>query len=218
MNFGIVADVTADPGSFIAERVLGTTPEGSAERVAAAVRGEQGSVLSTLKHFPGHGSAPGNSHEMIPQSDLDRASWDATEAMPFAAGIDAGAELLMTGHLRYPAIDAMPASLSPEWHRIAREDLGFTGVMVTDDLAMLLDSGEPALLDPTLNATQALLAGNDLLLHLDGASIPAIVDGITAGVENGTVPRARLEDAATRVAELRLEIGASLGPAEPESR
>ena len=61
VNFGIVADVTDDPGSFIYRRVLGTTPDAAAERVAAAVAGEKGSVLSTLKHFPGHGAAPGDS-------------------------------------------------------------------------------------------------------------------------------------------------------------
>ena len=206
VNFGIVADVTPDPESFIFDRVLGATPEASAERVAAAVTGEQGSVRSTLKHFPGHGATPGNSHEMIPQTAVDRATWDTSEALPFQAGIDAGAELLMYGHLRYSSVDALPASLSPEWHRIAREDLGFTGVIVTDDLAMLLDSGEPELQDPAQNAIQALLAGNDLLLHLDGATVPALIDGITAAVETGTVPEDRLEDAATRVAELRLEV------------
>lgn len=211
VNFGIVADVTADPESFIFDRVLGTTPEDSAERVAAAVSGEQGLVRSTLKHFPGHGATPGNSHEMIPQSAVDRAAWSTSEALPFQAGIDAGAELLMYGHLRYSSIDALPASLSPEWHRIAREDLGFTGVIVTDDLAMLLDSGEPELQDPAQNAIQALLAGNDLLLHLDGTTVPGMIDGITAAVELGTVPEERLEDAAVRVAELRLETAEQSG-------
>ena len=216
VNFGIVADVTADPESFIFDRVLGTTPDESAERVAAAVTGEQGTVLSTLKHFPGHGATPGNSHEMIPQSAVDRATWDTTDARPFQAGIDAGAELLMFGHLRYSSVDELPASLSPEWHRIVREDLGFTGVIVTDDLAMLLDSGEPALQDPAQNAAQALLAGNDLLLHLDGATVPAMIEGITAAVEAGTVPEDRLEDAAIRVAELRLEVAALRGTAADE--
>ncbi len=212
VNFGIVADITADPSSFLADRVLGVTPDDAADRVAAAVRGERGVVRSTLKHFPGHGSAPGNSHEMIPQSPLDRAAWKTTEAVPFRAGINAGAELMMTGHVRFPTIDPLPASLSPEWHRIAREDLGFTGVIVTDDLVMLQNSGEPALLDATQNAIQALLAGNDLLLHLDGAAVPAMIDGLIAAVDSGAVPEARLVDAATRVAELRLEIAGAHEP------
>ena len=97
-----------------------------------------------------------------------------------------------------------------------REDLGFTGVIVTDDLAMLLDSGELALQDPAQNAAQALLAGNDLLLHLDGATVPAMIEGITAAVETGTVPEDRLEDAAIRVAELRLEVAALRGTAADE--
>ncbi len=70
--------------------------------------------------------------------------WRATAAVPFAAGIDAGASLLMYGHLAYTAVDTLPASLSPTWHEIARDELGFTGVAVTDDLGMLLSSGDPA--------------------------------------------------------------------------
>ena len=70
VNFGIVADVTGDPLSFIYDRSLGSTAQDAAARVAAAVTGERGEVLSTLKHFPGHGAAPGDSHSEIPQSQL----------------------------------------------------------------------------------------------------------------------------------------------------
>ncbi len=68
VNFGVVADVTADRSMFIYRRALGTTPAAAAERVAAAVTGEGGAAASTLKHFPGHGSAPGDSHAGIPAS------------------------------------------------------------------------------------------------------------------------------------------------------
>ncbi len=75
VNFGIVADVTADPSSFISGRVLGADPQAAADRVAAAVAGERGAVLSTLKHFPGHGAAPGDSHdERADGAAHDRAS------------------------------------------------------------------------------------------------------------------------------------------------
>lgn len=208
VNFGIVADVTSDPGMFIYRRALGTDPAAGADRVAAAVEGEGDEVLSTLKHFPGHGAAPGDSHAGIPQTDESLDQWRAKDAVPFAAGIRAGAPLLMFGHLRYTAVDAAPASMSAEWHRIAREELGFTGVAVTDDLGMLQASGEPAYADPVANAVQALAAGNDLVLavvYTDAGSAGRIVDGIVAAVESGALPAARLDEAATRVAQLRLE-------------
>ncbi len=216
VNFGIVADVTSDPNSFIFGRVLGETAAESGPRVAAAVAGERGLVASTLKHFPGHGAAPGDSHSGIPRTDLDRASWKRDEAPPFADGIAAGAQLLMFGHLAYTAVDAAPASLSPTWHRIARDELGFTGVAVTDDLGMLLFSGDQAYADPTKNAVDALAAGNDLLLMVigsDQATATGAIDGIAAAVAAKTVPEARLTDAATRVTELRLELAGWKPPA-----
>ena len=166
VNFGIVADVTADADSFIAGRVLGGDPQSAADRVAAAVAGERGAVLSTLKHFPGHGAAPGDSHASVPTAPLSIDEWRAGPAIPFEAGIDAGAELVMTGHLAYPAVDAAPASLSPEWHRILREELGFDGVVVTDDMLMLQHNGAPEYADPGENAVRAVEAGSDLLLYV----------------------------------------------------
>ena len=210
VNFGIVADVADDPSSFIYSRALGATPADSAARVSAAVRGEHGGVFSTLKHFPGHGAAPGDSHAQIPSSGLALEEWAASEAQPFRAGIEAGAELLMFGHLAFTAVDAAPASLSAEWHRLAREDLGFTGVSVSDDLGMLLSSGIDEYRDPVRNAAAALAAGNDLLVLVAGsdeATLTATIDGLTAEVEQGGIPRERLEEAAVRVAELRLEAG-----------
>jgi beta-N-acetylhexosaminidase len=212
VNFGIVADVTADPGMFIFRRALGTDPASAAERVSAAVAGEGDTVLSTLKHFPGHGAAPGDSHAGIPATDMALDDWLAADAAPFRAGIETGAALLMFGHLRYTAVDADPASLSAEWHRIAREQLGFDGVAVTDDLGMLQASGEEAYADPVDNAVAALAAGNDLVLGIMFSTPDTagrIVDGIVSAVESGDLPAARLEEAATRVAQLRLERAAS---------
>lgn len=209
VNFGIVADVTADPNSFIHRRILGTTPDTAAAHVAAAVAGERGSVFSTLKHFPGHGAAPGDSHSSVPSTPMPLEQWHATDALPFQAGVDAGAELLMFGHLAYTAVDPAPASLSPEWHRIAREELGFDGVTITDDLGMLEGSGLPEYADPVANAVDALAAGNDMVLtvvYSTPETAPQIVDGIVSAVESGAVPAERLEEAATRVMELRLAV------------
>lgn len=209
VNFGIIADVPMDSSSFISSRALGTDPDSSASRVAAAVRGEQGIVASTLKHFPGHGAAPGDSHHSIPSTDETLQKWRSGDAKPFVAGIDAGAELLMFGHLAYTAVDAAPASLSARWHAIARDELGFRGVMITDDMGMLSSSGIAAYRDPVANAIKAIAAGNDMVLMVAGstaATAPAMAAGIAQAVADGTLPEARLQDAAEHVMALRMRL------------
>src|SRR5690606_15776192 len=202
VNFGIVADVPLGPASFISSRALGTDPESAATRVTAAVKGEQGVVLSTLKHFPGHGAAPGDSHHSIPTTAETPEQWRAADAKPFVAGIDAGAELLMFGHLAYTAVDAVPASLSARWHAIARDELGFDGVMITDDLGMLSASGVADYRDPVANAVTAIAAGNDMVLMVAGSTAttaPELAAGIAQAVQNGRLPAERLQDAAEQV-------------------
>jgi beta-N-acetylhexosaminidase len=212
VNFGTVADVTSNSASFIYGRALGTDPSSASEHVAAATTAQEGFLASTLKHFPGHGAAEGDSHHAIPTTPMPVEQWRTDDAPPFVAGIDAGASLLMFGHLAYTAVDSAPASMSAEWHRIAREDLGFEGVMVTDDLGMLLSSGDPAYADPVANGVAAIAAGNDLVLMIAGSTpetAAQMVAGIVAAVESGDLPAERLADAATRVRELRLELAAN---------
>ncbi|MBG6057519.1 beta-N-acetylhexosaminidase [Cryobacterium sp. MP_M5] len=210
VNFGIVADVTADPTSFLYGRVLGTDPAAASVRVAAAVAGERGRVLSTLKHFPGHGAAPGDSHRSIPSAGLGYRDWLSQVAPPFTAGITAGAQVVMFGHLAYPAVDARPASLSPAWHTILRRTLGFTGIAITDDLLMLQDTGLAEYADPTENAIAAIAAGNTMLLYVTpadparvGIVIPALVAGVAGAVESGRITQAQIDDAAYRLLVLR---------------
>ncbi|MGR2751731.1 glycoside hydrolase family 3 N-terminal domain-containing protein [Agromyces arachidis] len=216
LNFGIVADVTSDPASFIFDRVLGTDPQAAGDRVAAAVDGERGMVASTVKHFPGHGAAPGDSHVSVPSASLSLDEWRAGPALPFAAAIEAEVELVMTGHLAYPSVDAAPASLSPEWHRILREELGFDGVVVTDDMLMLQHNGLAEYADPGENAVRALAAGGDLLLYVlpadpseFGISVDGLAGSVAEAVASGRIPEARLDEAATRVLELRRELAST---------
>ena len=117
----------------------------------------------------------------------------------------------MTGHLAYPAVDAAPASLSPEWHRILREELGFDGVVVTDDMLMLQHNGLPEFADPGENAVRAIAAGADLLLYVLPAD-PSRVRHLgrrprrvarRRGATPGASPRQRLDDAVERVLTLR---------------
>lgn len=212
VNFGIVADVTADPGMFIYRRALGTSPDASAERVIAAVSGEGTTAASTLKHFPGHGAAPGDSHTTIPSTSMSKEQWAASDGVPFSAGIDAGAPLLMYGHLNYSSVDNAPASMSAEWHRVARDELGFDGISITDDLGMLQATGLAEYQDPVANAVAAIAAGNDMVLTVvfsNAETASRAVDGIVAAVESGVLSTDRLNDAAIRVTSLRLDLAAA---------
>lgn len=213
VNFGIVADVTADPGSFIIDRVLGTQTAPAAERVAAAVTGERGQVWSTLKHFPGHGEVSADSHHTVPTTPVSLDHWRERDEPPFRAGIAAGAEFVMFGHLTYSAVDASPASLSPRWHELLREDLGFEGIAITDAMGMLRDSGLPEYQDAGAVAVRALAAGNTMLLYVlpaDPASVgsdpEAIISAVTVAVQEGRLSVDAIDDAAVRVLTLRREL------------
>jgi len=210
VNFGIVADVTDNPQSFIFSRTLGDAPDAAASRVAAAVEGEKSIVASTLKHFPGHGSTTGDSHVSIPATGMTEQEWRSSDAVPFAAGIDGGTPLVMFGHLAYTSVDAAPASLSPAWHSILRDELGFSGLPITDDMTMLQRSGLAQYSDPVQNAISAVVAGNDLLLYvlaadpsIDGVDPNAIVAGLLAAVSSGQSSSSQIDASALHVLTLR---------------
>ena len=217
LNFGIVADISADPQSFIYSRSFGKDPASVAERVAAAVTGEKKSgVLSTLKHFPGHGAAPGDSHTSVPSTGMDFATWKSTEAVPFLQGVTAGAPTVMFGHLAYTAVDTKPASLSTTWHEILREKLGFTGLAVTDDMLMLQRTKLPEFADANENAVRAITAGNDVLVYVfgddpasSGVNIDQLVGSVSAAVASGRISEQRINEAALRVMTARRGLSAS---------
>jgi beta-N-acetylhexosaminidase len=204
VNFAPDADVLGPGGSeVIGSRSFGDNPAATAAQVAAAVRGLQGAgVAATLKHFPGHGHTTADSHEELPVLGQSRAALDREDLPPFAAGIAAGSWLVMSGHLDTRSVDpGVPATFSRKvLAGVLREQLGFTGVVVTDAMNM-----PPAKKwSPGEAAVRALTAGNDLLLMPE--SVPAAYDGLLAGVRDGRLERARLLDAATRVLTLKFRI------------
>lgn len=210
VNFGVVADVTNNQNSFIYDRVLGHDPSAAAERVAVAVAAETGRVASTLKHFPGHGAADGDSHVSIPIAPDSFEQWRGGAALPFEAGISAGTQLVMMAHVAFPAIDQAPASLSHVWHGILRNELGFQGVIVSDDLLMLQGNDLSEFADSTNNAVRALNAGTDLLLWVLPADhsavsidLNAMVAELANAVRTGIISPARIDEALTRVLKLR---------------
>jgi len=210
MNFGIVADVAASSSSFIYERSFGSTGTDTAARVAQAVAGES-NILSTLKHFPGHGAAAGDSHSSIPTTSLSLSDWQDTHALPFQAGIEAGASSVMFGHLAFTAVDPLPATFSERWHEILRDELGFEGIIITDDMGMLERSGVPEYSDQAANAVRAIAAGNTMLLYVAPVDSDAIVTAVSQAVDNGTLDESVIDDAARRLLELRRGLSGETG-------
>jgi beta-N-acetylhexosaminidase len=186
-------------GAAIGNRSYGEDPELVARMGAAAVEGfEEAGVISAAKHFPNHGPATTDSHASLPVVDHDRETLRSYDLPPFEAAIDAGVPMVMVGHLVYPAIDPHnPASLSREAISMLRRDLGFDGVIVTDDLAMAGAKGGGT---PSEAAVEAVKAGADLLVvssppQQQAAAYDAVVDA----VESGEIPSSRIEKSVGRL-------------------
>ena len=180
VNFAPVADVAFIPESFMAGRVFDSDPTAVTEDVAAYLAGVEGTrVLHAVKHFPGHGRVSVDSHEALPVLNVDSTTWWHEDAQPFKVAIEAGVPMVMLGHLSVPSWDDLPASLSAEAVRVLRQELGFTGVVVSDDLGM----GALMSWTPFEIVDLAVAAGNDLLLFVIANEEPeALVDHLAARV------------------------------------
>ena len=186
-------------GAAIGDRSFGEDPELVARLGAAAVEGfEEAGIVSAAKHFPNHGPATSDSHVSLPVIRHDAKTVGSYDLPPFRAAIDAGLPMVMVGHLIYPAIDPdHPASLSEDAIRILRGDLGFSGVVVTDDLAMAGAKGGGT---PSEATVEAVKAGADLLVvssppQQQAAAYDAVVDA----VESGEIPSSRIEKSVGRL-------------------
>jgi len=197
--FAPVADVTigaADP--TIGTRSPSTDPDLAARAVGAAVKGyDEAGVVSTTKHFPGHGSVTRDSHEVLPVLGTSLPDLQVRDLPPFAAAIEAGAPAVMMGHLDVTALaPGVPSSQAPAVYDFLRGDLGFEGVTITDSLGM------GAALSQSYPSVRALQAGADLLMMpVDPRETHRLV---VAAIRSGEVERERIEEAATRVVALQL--------------
>jgi beta-N-acetylhexosaminidase len=208
LNFAPVADVNVNPDNpVIGIRSFGSDPGLVARHVAAFVSGLQAQgVAACAKHFPGHGSTAQDSHLELPTVTGDGR--DGLE--PFRAAIGAGVQAIMTAHVRVPALDEAPATLSPAVVTgLLREELGFDGVVITDALEMRAVS---ATVGVARSAVLALAAGVDAVLighDLGFEAVAAVQSALVDAVADGELPEARLREAASRVAR----VGAWASPA-----
>ncbi len=190
-------------GAAIGNRSYGEDPELVARMGAAAVEGFEGAgIVSAAKHFPNHGPATSDSHVSLSVIEHDAATVRSYDLPPFRAAVKAGVPMVMVGHLVYPAIDPeRPASLSADAIGMLREELGFDGVVVTDDLAMAGASGGGP---PARAAVEAVEAGADLLIVSSPPQQQAdAYDAVVAAVESGEIPRERIRESVGRVLRVK---------------
>jgi beta-N-acetylhexosaminidase len=203
VNTDLAPVVDTGFGAAIGSRSFGEDPRLVTEMGAAAVEGFEGAgVVSAAKHFPNHGPATTDSHTDLPVVDHDLATVRSYDLPPFEAAVRAGVPMVMVGHLLYPAIDPdRPASLSPRAVSMLREDLGFGGVVVTDDLAMEgATRGGPV----AVTAVEAVEAGADLLIISSPPQEQAdAYDAVVEAVESGEIPREKIEASVERVLRVK---------------
>jgi beta-N-acetylhexosaminidase len=209
-NFFPDADVNSNPANpIINTRSFGGDPEQVGDFVAAYIKGaHEGSMLTTAKHFPGHGDTATDSHLGVAQVAGDRARLDAVELPPFKRAIAAGVDAVMVAHVTVPALDAEPNRVATTSKAVVtgllKEEMGFKGIVVTDALDM---AGLTRLYasDVGRAAVEAFKAGNDLLI------IPADLDAsyrdMVAAVKSGEISRERLNESIRRILELKASLG-----------
>ena len=202
VNFAPVCDITQQEGAFLYDRSLGQDARTTAGYVGRVVSlyGEEG-MGCVLKHFPGYGNNP-DTHTGIAVDERPYEAFQREDFLPFEAGVQAGAGCVLVSHNIVTCRDGeAPASLSPEWHRVLREELGFTGCIITDDLVM---DAIQEYCDASSAAVQAVQAGNDLLCCSDyETQYPAVL----AAVESGELSEERIEESALRVLRWKEELG-----------
>ena len=215
--FAPVLDVNSNPANpIINVRSFGEQPELVARLGSAFARGVRGEgLIACGKHFPGHGDVDSDSHLALPTVPGDGARLRAVELRPFAVAAKEGLESVMTGHLAVPGLGEesnVPATLSHKiLHDVLRDELGFTGLVVTDALEM---GGVKNAFPPGEVAVRALLAGADVLLMPPDpiGARAAVVDAVQAG----RVPMARLDDAVRRILGMKLRVGLLAGGGRPD--
>ena len=202
VNLAPVCDVPLTEFDFIYPRCFSTDANETADYISDVVGILKECHLgTTLKHFPGYGGSA-DTHLNMAYDDRAYDVFEQRDFLPFAAGIAAGADSVMVSHNIVECMDQEhPASLSPEVHRILREELGFRGVIISDDLAMNAITQFTEGKNP---AVAAVLAGNDMLCYGEFAQS---VEAITAAVQEGGIDEKQLDASVLRILAWKQSLG-----------
>lgn len=203
-DFAPVADVWTNPANtVIGDRAYSDDFEQAAELVASAVRGfTDAGVICCLKHFPGHGDTSTDTHEgaAVVSKSLDELR--AGEFLPFVSGIEAGADMVMIGHITVTLVDPEPATISKAIITdVLRGELGWDGVVISDSL----DMGALAGYDNGEVCVKFLEAGGDILLGIP--DIETALTALEAAVTDGRLTESRIDESVQRVLELKISHG-----------
>jgi beta-N-acetylhexosaminidase len=208
VDFSPLADVNNNARNpVINTRSFGEEPDAVGRMAAAYVRGlHAGGMLATLKHFPGHGDTDVDSHLGLPIITQPRDRLDKVELPPFRAGIESGADAVMTGHIELPALDNgdfSPASLSrPIITGLLRGEMKFEGLVYTDSMGM---DAVARKLSPGDAAVRAVKAGNDVVLNSPDDA--AAFAGIKSAVERGDIPATQIDQSVRRILRAKARLG-----------
>jgi beta-N-acetylhexosaminidase len=209
-NFFPDADVNSNPANpIINTRSFGEDPQQVGALVAAYIKGaHEGGMLTTAKHFPGHGDTATDSHLGVASVNVDRARLDSIELPPFRQAIAAGVDSVMVAHVTVPALDPDPnhvATISPAIVLdLLEKQLGFKGIVVTDALDM---AGLTHLFANNIGraVVEAFKAGNDLLLM--PADFPASYNAMVQAVQSGEISRERLDRSVLKILRTKASLG-----------
>ncbi|MDY0395868.1 glycoside hydrolase family 3 N-terminal domain-containing protein [Virgibacillus halophilus] len=194
----------------IGVRSFGEDPEMVSRLGVSQIEGyNQENIISTAKHFPGHGDTDTDSHYALPIIDHDLKTLHDIDLKPFKAAIDEGVDAIMTGHIVVPALDdsGLPATLSkPILTDLLRDEMGFDGLIITDSLGM---SGANVVPEERVGV-EAFKAGADILLN--PPNVELAYNGVLDAVESGEISEKRLDASVFRILKKKMENGLFKNP------
>ena len=205
VDFAPVADVLTNvDNTVIGNRAFSSDAGVAAQMVSSAVTGlQETGVSACLKHFPGHGDTAGDSHTGAAQTDRTKEEMEAEEFLPFQSGIEAGADMIMVGHITAPNLtdgDSLPASISEKIITgVLRNELGYQGIIITDAMNM---GAITEYYKSDVAAIMALKAGADMVLMPE--NFEEAYQGVLDAVADGTVSEERIDDSLRRIYRVKL--------------
>ena len=227
VDYAPVMDINNNPANPVINlRSFGGNPQAVADMGTAFIRGLQGAgVIATMKHFPGHGDTSSDSHTGLPLIDKSLPELQDNELIPFQAGIDAGADMIMTAHIEFPQIEKdtylskhtgrkvfLPATLSDDiLAGVLREKMGFDGVIITDAIKMgairehfdLVDAAELA-----INAgVDIIMNPGDITTEAHIAALDQYIQELAARVRSGSISEETVDRAVLRILKLKQQHG-----------
>ncbi|WP_075620015.1 beta-N-acetylhexosaminidase [Paenisporosarcina indica] len=207
LNFAPVLDVNSNPDNpIIGNRSYGNDPGIVSELGIQTMKGLQSQqVISVIKHFPGHGDTAVDSHLKLPIVDKSLKELNQMELIPFKQAISNGADIVMIAHILLPKLDPkFPSSMSkPIIKDVLRKQLGFNGVVITDDMTMKAITDN---FDITSSSVESIKAGSDLILVAhDYAKIVSVINSIEHAVKTGELSEDRIDESVERILNLKMK-------------